>query len=45
MVNLVAFNGVRYLVDVGFGTFGAPLLVPLEYDHEFVGIAPARGRL
>lgn len=45
MVNIVTVNGTRYLVDVGFGFNGAPLPVPLEDGHEFVGIAPTRGRL
>ena len=45
MVNLVTVNGTRYLVDVGFGSFGAAHPVPLEDGHEFVSVAPARGRL
>ncbi|GAB1315407.1 hypothetical protein MFIFM68171_05617 [Madurella fahalii] len=45
MVNLVTANQKRYLVDVGFGSNGPPHPVPLEHNHEFVGIAPFRGRL
>jgi arylamine N-acetyltransferase len=45
MVNIVTINGQRYLVDVGFGSNEPPLPVPLEHGHEFVGIAPTRGRL
>jgi arylamine N-acetyltransferase len=45
MVNIVTINGQRYLVDVGFGSNGPPLPVPLQHGHEFVGIAPMRGRL
>jgi arylamine N-acetyltransferase len=45
MVNIVTINGQRYLVDVGFGSNGAPHPVPLEDGHEFVGVAPTRGRL
>ncbi len=45
MVNIITIGGKRYLVDVAFGSNGAPHPVPLEHDHEFVGIAPMRGRL
>lgn len=45
MVNLVAIDGKRYLVDVGFGSFGPTHPLPLEDGHEFVGVAPTRGRL
>lgn len=45
MVNLVTIQGKRYLVDVGFGSNCPPHPVPLEHGHEFVGIAPSRGRL
>ena len=45
MVNIITIAGKRYLVDVAFGSNGAPHPVPLEHDHEFVGIAPMRGRL
>lgn len=45
MVNLVTIHGQRYLVDVGFGSNGPPNPVPLEHNHEFIGIAPMRGRL
>ncbi len=45
MVNLVTINGARHLVDVGFGSNGPPQPVPLEDGHEFVGVAPVRGRL
>jgi arylamine N-acetyltransferase len=45
MVNLVTIGQKRYLVDVGFGSNGPPYPVPLEHDHEFVGVAPFRGRL
>jgi arylamine N-acetyltransferase len=45
MVNIVTINGRRYLVDVGFGSNGAPHPLPMENGHEFVGVAPTRGRL
>jgi len=45
MVNLVAIRGRRYLVDVGYGSHGPTHPVPLEHNHEFVGVAPMRGRL
>ncbi|KAL2143408.1 hypothetical protein VTI28DRAFT_10462 [Corynascus sepedonium] len=45
MVNIVTINGERYLVDVGYGSNGMPHPVLLQHDHEFVGIAPTRGRL
>ncbi|KAK3361515.1 hypothetical protein B0T24DRAFT_684558 [Lasiosphaeria ovina] len=45
MANLVTINNTRYLVDVGFGSNGPPHPVPLVDGHEFVGIAPVRGRL
>lgn len=45
MVNLVTIGQKRYLVDVGFGSNGLVHPVPLEHDHEFVGVAPFRGRL
>ncbi|KAL2158820.1 hypothetical protein VTH06DRAFT_4012 [Thermothelomyces fergusii] len=45
MVNIVTIDGQRYLVDVGYGSNGPPHPIPLRHDHEFVGVAPARGRL
>ncbi|KAK4222041.1 arylamine N-acetyltransferase, pineal gland isozyme NAT-3 [Podospora fimiseda] len=45
MLNLVKINNKRYVVDVGFGSNGPLFPYPLEHDHEFVGIASARGRL
>lgn len=45
MLNLVRIDNKRYAVDVGFGSNGAPCPIPLEDGHEFVGIAPGRGKL
>lgn len=45
MVNLVTVNGRRHLVDVGFGSLCPPHPVPLEHDHEFVGVAGIHGKL
>ncbi|KAK3987117.1 arylamine N-acetyltransferase, pineal gland isozyme NAT-3 [Cladorrhinum sp. PSN332] len=45
MLNLVRINDKRYVADVGFGSNGPPFPYPLENGHDFVGIAPARGRL
>ncbi|KAK3332848.1 hypothetical protein B0T19DRAFT_112395 [Cercophora scortea] len=45
MANIVTIDDKKYLVDVGFGSHGPPYPVLLEYGHEFMGIAPARGKL
>jgi arylamine N-acetyltransferase len=45
MVNIVSIGSKRYLVDVGFGSNGPTHPIPLEDGHEFLNIAPARGRL
>lgn len=45
MVNLVTINDQRYLVDVGFGADSPPQPIPLEHDHTFSLVGPARGRL
>lgn len=45
MVNIVTINNQRYLVDVGYGSNDPPHPIPLEHGHEFVGVAPMRGRL
>lgn len=45
MVNIVTINNTRYLVDVGFGSNGSVHPVPLEHNHIFTTVAPARGKL
>lgn len=45
MVNLVTIDGVKYLVDVGFGSREPTAPVPLVHGYEFVNMAPRRCRL
>jgi len=45
MANLVSLQGVRYLVDVGYGAQDATCPVPLQHGFEFDNIPPCRGRL
>ncbi|KAI9853578.1 MAG: N-terminal acetyltransferase [Trichoglossum hirsutum] len=40
MVNLVTIENQRYLVDVGFGSKGPSLPIPLISGYECTGIAP-----
>jgi arylamine N-acetyltransferase len=45
MANLVSINGERYLVDVGFGTDGPMLPVPLQNGYMYTIFPPQYGKL
>lgn len=45
MVNLVTFNDVKWLVDVGFGAKEPIHPVPLRDGHEFALLGSSMGRL